>query len=295
VAGRGLLIARTTAAAAALCAAAAACVAGAGGAASPRVAVVVDAGAAQAVALLSPGGRVVSRIPVARGIRSLAWRPSGGKLVVSTGGGNLSNELRVIDLAGGGQRTLAGSKRASPAAFFGSVAWSPNGRSIAVTRSPELYGAEIDVIDASTGKLLRALRVGARLDGGLSWSRDGSALYFTRQPKDRAPAAIGRVGLATGTAVRLGAGLDPQVRADGAIAFTAPGGIVVRRHGRAAGSRKGDRLAAWLSGGKTLLAERPATPGCPRQIHPACSHVVVLAGGTARLLLPGPARNPATR
>jgi dipeptidyl aminopeptidase/acylaminoacyl peptidase len=172
---------------------------GAGGAIAPssstalprlggEVAVVVESGGKQAVAVLSAsakGWRVVSRIPVKRGIRSIAWSPTWRKLAVTTAGGNLSNELRVIDLARGAQRTLATAKRADPAAFFGSLAWSPEGRRIAVTRSMGFYGADINILDASRGSLVRSFRASARYDSALAWSSDGASLYFAEQKTAR--------------------------------------------------------------------------------------------------------------
>jgi len=201
----------------------------------------------------------------------------------------------VIDLARGTQHTLAGAKRASPAAFFGSVAWSPNGRWIDTTRSPELYGAEIDVLDARSGRLIDAFHVAARADGGLSWSTDGADLYFARQSGGRVRPTLRRLVAATGRTVSLGVvGLDPQIDSDGVIAFTAPDGVRLLGQRKYRGSRAGDRLAAWTS--DALLVERPAGAGCPREIHPVCSHVLRLVLDAApRLLLRTPARNPAAR
>ena len=278
-------------------------------AAAPRfsgeVAVVVEPRGKQALALVSAqakGWRVASRISVAGGIRAIAWSPVGRRLAVSTSGGNLTNTLRVVDLRRGAQRTLASAKRRDPAAFFGALVWSPDGRRIAVTRSRSVYGAEIDILDAAKGSLVRAFHAAARFDSALAWSRDGASLYFAQQRTARARPELRRLLVATGRVLPVGGvrGLDPSIRFDGAVAFTAADGIRIFQAGRdrrVAGSTKGDRFGTWSRDGRALLAERSAM-GCPRYIKPTlCSHVVVLTpnGGTSRSLLHELARNPAAR
>jgi hypothetical protein len=270
---------------------------------SSEFAVVVESRGKQVVALVSADakrGRVMSRISVAGGIRAITWKPAASMLAVSTSGGNLSNALRLIDLRRGVQRTLASAKRGDPAAFFGSLAWSPDGRRIAVTRSRDLYGAEIDILDAAKGSLLRSFRPAARFDSALAWSRDGASLYFAQQRTARARPQLRRLLVATGRVVSIGnvRGLDPSVRSDGALAFTADDGIRIfqnRRQRKVPGSTRGDRFATWSREGRALLVERSAA-GCPRFINPTlCSHIVVLTpgGAASRFLLREPARNPA--
>jgi len=268
------------------------------------VAVVLESRGKPAIGVLSAGSkgwRVRSLIPVNRGIRSMAWMPARRKLAVTTAGGNLSNELRVIDVPHRAQRTLANAKRSDMAAFFGSVAWSPDGRRIAVTRSMGLYGAEINVLGASGGSLLQSFHVSARYDSGLTWSHDGTALYYAEQRTERMRPKLRRLVIRTGKVLPIdGSGLDPSARSDGVLALTTGNGIALLRDGhsrKVVGSRKGDRFPTWLRRGNLLLAERPAAD-CPRYGSPSvCSHVVVLrgSGGASRLLLKSLARNPATR
>jgi Tol biopolymer transport system component len=269
------------------------------------VAVVVDSRGKPAVAVLAAnakGWRVISRTPAVHGIRSMAWLPSGRKLAVTSAGGNLSNELRVIDRTRGTQRTLATAKRGEPAAFFGSVAWSPRGRWIAVTRSRSLYGADVNILDAGRGSLVRVFRVGARFDSALAWSDDGRSLYFAQQRTDATRPALRRLLVRTGKVFPIGQirGFDPAPGPRGVLAYTVDDGIAVLEHGQermVTGSRRGDRVPAWSHGGTRLFVERPEAD-CPRYGDPnLCSHVVVLmpGGGARRLLLRQLARNPATR
>ena len=276
---------------------------------SPRlgkeVAVIVELRGKQVVAVLTANAnrwRVGERIPVKHGIRSIAWDPTSRKLAVTTAGGNLSNELRVIDLARGGQRTLARAKRGDPAAFFGSLAWSPNGRWIAVTRSVGLYDAELNIFDASSGSLSRSFRVSARHDSSVAWSPNGASLYFAEQKSDRVQPRLRRLIVRTGRVLPIEGirGLDPTSRSDDAVFFSRRDGIAVLKNGRVhkvVGSKAGDRFPTWLDQSKALLVERP-TAGCPRFANPGvCSRVIVLmkVGAAPRNLIKSSARNPTTR
>jgi dipeptidyl aminopeptidase/acylaminoacyl peptidase len=273
---------------------------------APEVAVVVQRAGEEAVAVLAQRGsgwRQTARIRVDRGVRSIAWAPNGRKLAVSTGGGNLSNELRVIDLARGGQRALASAKRTAPAAFFGALAWSPDGSRIATTRSMGLYGAELDLLSASTGALIRSYAAAARFDSAITWAKDGKSLYFARQPSARSRPTLQRLLLADGKVVQVGdtSGLDPNMRSDNSLSFTAPDGIRLLERGRErkiSASRRGDRFSSWLADRRTLIVERPSA-NCPRYIVGSvlCSHVVFLtqAEGRSTYLLKASARNPAAR
>lgn len=230
----------------------------------------------------------------------MAWSPTRRMLAVSTAGGNLTNELQIIDLAHGGKRILARAQRDDPAAFFGSIAWSPQRRWIAVTRSRSLYGAEIDLLDATTGTLYRSYPVSARYDSALAWSRDGTRLYFTGQKSDRAHPMLLQLVISTGAVLSVDhtRGLDPSVSSKSALAFTSGDGVRTIRGGqerKIAGTKPGDRFAAWIGNGKQLLVERP-TPNCPRYASPGCSHVLLLATNrdAPLYLLRERARNPAT-
>lgn len=271
-------------------------------------AVVVEDG--HTLGLLSKGAKgwqVVSRIPVRHGIRSVAWMPGGSKVAVSTSGSNVSNELRVVDLVRGTQHTLvtARENRTAPVAFFQALAWSPTGQRIAVARSCCLYGARIDIRDASRGSLIRSFRVFARSDSALAWSSDGTSLYFAQQRTGRNQPKLRRLVVATGSVAPVGGirGLDPSVRSGGALFYTAEDGIRILQSGesrKVPGSKTGDRFATWFKAGKVLLVERPVPSDyeCPRQIAGTklCSHVVALAwNGTSHYVLGALARNPATR
>lgn len=259
---------------------------------------------AQAVGLLSYDGtrwRILARVPLQSGARAIGWRPTGNALAVTTAGGNLSNELRLIDLTHQTAKVLARAKGRDPAAFFGTVAWSPSGRSLAVTRSAGLYRGEIDLINAATGSITRRFRKNARYDSSVSWAPDEASLYFTQQLEGKAP-MLRRLILRNGKVVFVPGqahGFDPTTRRDGALAVTTPSGIVIVSRGesrKVRATRGGDRFPKWSRDGTVLYIERPAE-SCPRFGNPdICSHVIaVSARGNASRVLPTLARNPAAR
>jgi DNA-binding beta-propeller fold protein YncE len=249
-----------------------------------EAAVVVEQRGTQAVALLAgdaSGWRIVTRVPVEPGIRGLAWRPDGRLLAVTTMGGNLSNEVLVIDVERDSERVLATAAEPPDAAFFGSVAWSPDGARLAVTRGTGLFGAEVAVLDSATGELHDLFGVGARLDGGVAWSADVAAVLYAAQTGAGAAPAVHRLAVAGGAVspVAHAAGLDPASGPGGAVAVTEPGGVSIAAGGRAEplpATVPGDRASAWITD-QLLLIERP-TADCPRHAFPQlCSQVVLLA------------------
>jgi dipeptidyl aminopeptidase/acylaminoacyl peptidase len=223
-------------------------------------------------------------------------------VAVVTAGTADTNILEIIDLSTGKRRLLANARRQSPAAFFGVVAWSPNGALLAVTRSANAYGAGIEVLDARAGTLSRQFRVAARHDSRLSWAPDGQSLLFAQQGTPRTRATIRRLVLATGKVITVSptAGFDPAVSRGGVVAFAASNGVRIRSGHRDVllhASRPGDRAPTWSSDGEQLLVERPAR-GCPRSFTgDICTQVLVMSagGGSARRLLEVPARSPVRR
>jgi Tol biopolymer transport system component len=269
----------------------------------PAVAAVVNGKRGPTVGLISYDGshwQVLSRLGLRDGARAISWEPGGNLLALTTAGGTDSNELHVLDLTRKTERVLTRSRQGDPAAFFETLAWSPSGRWIAVTRSPGLYGAEIEVINAASGSIARRFRKNARLDSALSWSADEKSIYFTQQREGNAP-LLRRLVRASGNVVPVPGphGLDPAIRRDGTLAVTVRLGIAIVRKGRSrrlAGSTIGDRFPQWSHDGSLLFVERPSAD-CPRFGNPAiCSHVVALPlRRRTTSALPRLARNPATR
>lgn len=243
--------------------------------------------------------RLLPRAVAPDGVRSLALSPDGNRLALATAGGAISNELRVLDLRDRTVRTLSGSLRRSPAAFFDSVAWAPDGDRLAVTRGPGLYGASIEVLDATSGALQHAYRVKARLDSALTWTADGRRVVFARQSAP-GPARLRSLDLASGRTATADVqhGLDPALGPDGKLALVGRAGVFVRTRATERSvprTRPGDRYPRWLPDGRRLIVER-ASPSCPRS-YPGpklCSHVVILSldDKPARDIAGRPARSP---
>jgi Tol biopolymer transport system component len=102
-----------------------------------------------------------------------AWSPDGGRLAVLDVAADLSGRLRFVDARTGSSTTSAS------VAGFGSLAWSPNGRWIALT------GITPDAllrIDTSTGAVVQIDTSFAHLDTPRdpSWSPDSTRIAFVR-------------------------------------------------------------------------------------------------------------------
>lgn len=260
----------------------------------------MQGGGRQSIQLLSLDRRghavVVRRIAVVDGVRSIALSRDGRRLALSTQGGNLRNRLDVVDLRSG-SRVSSDSLQGEGAAFYGSVAWSPDGRWLAVARWSDAFGAPIEIRDARSLRRTKTLRVSARLDRGLAWSTDGRSLFYVHQPTLRHPPRLRSVRVHDG---RIGAviarGFDPHVTQSGELAYAAAGGIWVRAKGRSArivGMRPGDR--APLAAPRRIVFERPVRADCPPGAFPVlCSVVLSIdrASGASTPVVQRLARSP---
>ena len=103
------------------------------------------------------------------GVQALAWSPDGTRLAAVGGG----NHLRVRDARTGAVLATFDHRGGVGLA----LAWSPDGKHLAVGCSyVSRVGTEIEILDATTGSLLRALRGHRDNVRSLAWTRDSRRL-----------------------------------------------------------------------------------------------------------------------
>ena len=143
-------------------------------------------------------------------IISPAWSPTGGQVAY------VSFESRkpvvyVQDVSTGKRRLIANFRGSNSA-----PAWSPDGRTLAVTLSRD-GGSQLYTIDAANGGEPRRLMQSSGIDTEPAYSSDGRSIYFV---SDRGGAPqIYRVSAGGGNAERVTFGgtynISPSVSADG--------------------------------------------------------------------------------
>jgi Tol biopolymer transport system component len=160
------------------------------------------------------------RAEVTRGYAP-SWSSDGGRIAFARAAGTTSTEIRTVDAASGGDGVLVASVPLTPPVRVTHVAWSPDGREIAVSFFSDVRGVEI--LSVATGTR-RTLRVAS---DRVSWSQDSRRLLVAPlsafdDPDTRALAVIEADGtglrrLTDGTYADRGAQWSP----DGSrIAFT---------------------------------------------------------------------------
>ncbi|MGH8998844.1 MAG: S9 family peptidase, partial [Acidimicrobiia bacterium] len=140
--------------------------------------------------------------------------PDGATLVTTWDrAGQLPSDLVAVDVAGGDRRVLAsGGEEGEDGAFaYSDVRCAPDGRSVACVRMvigglDRGHRATLLVVDLATGEAREPapdteLGPYGFAPGGLAWSPDSTALFFTTDEDGRAP--VFHLDVATGTVTRL--------------------------------------------------------------------------------------------
>jgi len=114
------------------------------------------------------------------------WSPDGKRFAYSWMSQTSAMELRVIDASGSNERILY----QMPNDFAFPVAWSPDGRSIAVSLVQDLYTSwSVAVISADDGSLriLKKVRLLKTAPRSMAFSHDGRFLYIDLPQKEEEP------------------------------------------------------------------------------------------------------------
>ncbi len=121
-------------------------------------------------------------------------------------------ELEVADDNGSGVRALASYKQSLAGNLYApAVAWSPDGRSIAVPKidpSPNGKSAGLYLVDAATGQAMTALGPRWQVINDFQWLPDGSGLLLAAQDRTGSPAQVWIVNRADGTPRRISSDLN---------------------------------------------------------------------------------------
>jgi Tol biopolymer transport system component len=211
------------------------------------------------------------------GVYSFAWSTDGTKIAYLAGhppglGAPTSLALYLVDANGNNPRELASCGDCAGLNADSSIAWSPDGSRIALTRQTGL-AQDLWLVNVKTGALSRLTDCAspkACADASAEWSPGGQAIVFSRWVKGQAESIY--TMRPDGTHLKLiaaGAGAqDPQWSPDGRkIAFQANNGIyTVNADGTqltriaAAGGLAGE--PAWSPDGNELLYVKSSpTPG----------------------------------
>jgi Tol biopolymer transport system component len=118
---------------------------------------------------------------------SLAWAPDGKKIAFSSSKDTVGvpkgcSQVYVVNVDGTAERSLTQRPGRRTRWCYGSPAWSPDGRRIAVRRAPEAdrYGvSHVYVMNADGSGQRRLTRLEEAVGhGGLAWSPDGRKIAF---------------------------------------------------------------------------------------------------------------------
>jgi Tol biopolymer transport system component len=102
---------------------------------------------------------------------------------------DLNTQVRIRDLASGGDTSLSGGGPGGGFAHVGGFQWSPDGKRLAVTSGLQAV-TWVDLAEAD-GSGRRSLRRGAGSDSEPAWSPDGARIAYTHSP----PAGIWSVAV----------------------------------------------------------------------------------------------------
>jgi eukaryotic-like serine/threonine-protein kinase len=165
-------------------------------------------GAVSRVASLGGASRTV----VASADSGVSFSPDGNHMVYALVAKTDDVELQIADCNGSGARVLASYKQSLAGNLYApAVAWSPDGRSIAVPKiepSPDGKSAGLYLVDAATGKGMAPVGPRWRLINDYQWLPDSSGLLLAAQDRIGSAAQVWMVNRTDGTPRRISTDLN---------------------------------------------------------------------------------------
>jgi serine/threonine protein kinase/Tol biopolymer transport system component len=153
-----------------------------------------------------------SRTVVASADSGVSFSPDGNLMVYALIAKTDEVELQIADGNGSGVRLLASYKQSLAGNLYSpAVAWSPDGRSIAVPKidpSPDGKSAGLYLIDAATGQGMVPAGPRWRLINDYQWLPDSSGLLLATQDRIGSPTQVWMVNQMDGTPRRISSDLN---------------------------------------------------------------------------------------
>jgi serine/threonine protein kinase/Tol biopolymer transport system component len=153
-----------------------------------------------------------TRRVIASADSGVSFAPDGDHMVYALIAKTDEVDLEIADDSGSGVRALASYKQSLAGNLYApAVAWSPDGRSIAVPKiepSPDGKSAGLYLVDAATGKGMAPVGQRWRLINDYQWLPDSSGLLLAAQDRIGSAAQVWMVNRTDGTPRRISSDLN---------------------------------------------------------------------------------------
>ncbi|MGB6475190.1 MAG: protein kinase [Candidatus Sulfotelmatobacter sp.] len=148
-----------------------------------------------------------SRTVIASADSGVSFAPDGNHMVYALIGKTDEVDLEIADDNGSGVRALGSYKQSLAGNLYApAVAWSPDGRSIAVPKidpSPDGKSAALYLVDAATGQGMAPVGPRWRVINDYQWLPDSSGLLLAAQDRTGSPAQVWILNRTDGTFRRI--------------------------------------------------------------------------------------------
>ena len=173
--------------------------------------------------------KLISNIENSNGTHAVTFSPDGAHLGFVREYDSGETALIVANIDGTDERKLA--TRHSPPSYFGSAAWSPDGKSIVCSggyKDTKTHHQDLIEIGVEDGVERPITTREFNYIGNIAWVADGSALLLTAQDRSGEPTQVWEMAYPTGTTRRISADLNSY----GGLSLTADSSVLVTVRGQ---------------------------------------------------------------